>query len=182
MKDLQYAIPKYIDSEELRNTREKLGLSQRQFANLIGCSKPTIERWESGQGKITGPVVLLLQLMNRIPDFKEEFVIPEKTCPVRIWYMYKQTLCTLIDVDDSLRQVSVRNYTNRVLFRAFGNNETPSYEEYLDFLESRCFPRTLDKMKVVLKELNLPFYDPFMIVEKTEGRMAEDDFWLRIER
>ena len=29
---------------------------------------------------------------------------------------------------------------------------------------------------------DVPFYDPFMIIEKTEGRMAEDDFWIRIER
>ena len=30
--------------------------------------------------------------------------------------------------------------------------------------------------------LDLPFYDPLMIVEKTNGRMAEDQFWLKIER
>ena len=34
----------------------------------------------------------------------------------------------------------------------------------------------------ILKDLGLPFYDPIMIIEKTEGRMAEDDFWIRIER
>ena len=28
----------------------------------------------------------------------------------------------------------------------------------------------------------VPFYDPIMIIEKTEGRMAEDNFWIRIER
>ncbi len=33
-----------------------------------------------------------------------------------------------------------------------------------------------------LRELDLPFYDPMMIIEKAEGRMAEDDFWIRIER
>ena len=37
-------------------------------------------------------------------------------------------------------------------------------------------------MKLILKDLDLPFYDPMMIIEKTEGRMAEDDFWIRIER
>ena len=41
---------------------------------------------------------------------------------------------------------------------------------------------TRDKMKLVLKELDLPFYDPFLIIEKTQGRMAEDDFWIKIER
>jgi putative transcriptional regulator len=33
-----------------------------------------------------------------------------------------------------------------------------------------------------LKRLGLPFYDPLMIIEKTEGRMADDNFWIRIER
>lgn len=37
-------------------------------------------------------------------------------------------------------------------------------------------------MKLILKDLGLPFYDPIMIIEKTEGRMAEDDFWICIER
>lgn len=68
------------------------------------------------------------------------------------------------------------------MFRAFGIVENPKYEEYLEFLESRCFPRTRDKMKLVLEDLDLPFYEPFMIIEKTEGRMAEDDFWIKIER
>ena len=52
---------------------------------------------------------------------------------------------------------------------------------YEDFLKSRCFPETRDKLKLVLDDLNLPFYDPFMIIQKTEGKMAEDDFWIKIE-
>ena len=43
-------------------------------------------------------------------------------------------------------------------------------------------PESRDKMKLILKDLGLPFYDPIMIIEKTEGRMEEDDFWIRIER
>lgn len=30
--------------------------------------------------------------------------------------------------------------------------------------------------------INLPFCDPFLIIEKTEGRMSGDDFWIQIER
>jgi putative transcriptional regulator len=37
-------------------------------------------------------------------------------------------------------------------------------------------------MKLQLKEMGIPFYDPEMIIGKTEGRMAGDDFWVRIER
>ncbi len=80
------------------------------------------------------------------------------------------------------RKVKVKNYTDKIMFRAFDVVETPDYDQYLEFLESRCFPSSRDKMKLILKDLDLPFYDPMMIIEKTEGRMAEDDFWIRIER
>lgn len=96
--------------------------------------------------------------------------------------MHGQSVCTVIDVNEMKRLVKIRNYTDNVMFRAFGTTEEPGYQDYLNFLESRCFPESRDKMKLILKDLKLPFYDPFMIIEKTEGRMAEDDFWIRIER
>ncbi len=69
-----------------------------------------------------------------------------------------------------------------VMRRAFDKIESPTYEQYEAFLESRCFPRSRDKMKIMLEELDLPFYDPLMIIEKTQGRMADDDFRLKAER
>ena len=107
---------------------------------------------------------------------------PKKPFPLRLWYMYKDEVCTIIDVDDKKRKVNIHNYTDLLQYRAFGVVETPTYEDYEEFLESRCFPRTRDKMKLILKDLDIPFYDPMLIIEKTEGRMAEDDFWIRIER
>ena len=80
------------------------------------------------------------------------------------------------------KKVSIKDYTKNPFFCAFGNEKTPDYDAYLEFLKSRCFPESRDKMKVILKDLGLPFYDPFMIIEKTEGRMAEDKFWIKIER
>ena len=91
-------------------------------------------------------------------------------------------VCTLIDVDDSKQKIFVKNYVDDLMYRAFGINDEPTYLDYLEFLESRCFPRTRDKIKLILDELDIPFYDPFMIVQKTQGRMAEDDFWLKIEK
>lgn len=58
----------------------------------------------------------------------------------------------------------------------------PGFEDYEEFLKTRCFPETRDKIKLELKRLGIPFYDPILIIEKTEGRMAEDKFWIRIER
>ncbi len=91
-------------------------------------------------------------------------------------------LCTLIDVDEIKQRVLIKNYTDNLLFRAFGKNETPSFADYEEFLESRCFPKSRDKMKLMLKEYDIPFYDPLLIIERTGGRMEDDDFRIVVER
>ena len=95
-------------------------------------------------------------------------------------YYKGETLCSVITVNEETNEVSVVNHVESFLDKAFGVNETPTYEDYEEFLESRCFPRTRDKMKLVLKDLGLDYYDPYDIVKKTKGRMAEDNFWLEI--
>ncbi|CBK73893.1 Predicted transcriptional regulator [Butyrivibrio fibrisolvens 16/4] len=173
----------YITSEELKRLRAKLGVTQVEFAELINSSKSTVERWERDkEGRITGTIVPLVRILENRPFLADIYLrVPPKEMPVRIWYMYKNKKCSLIDVDDAKQIVKVKNYTDDIMFRAFGINEQPTYLEYLEFLESRCFPKTRDKIKIILDELELPFYDPFMIIKKTEGRMAEDDFWMIIE-
>ena len=176
----QFAIRNEISSQQLKTKRKELNLTQKEFAELIGVSKPTIERWETSDKSITGPIVLLIHLLT--PDYVKGLRIPEKELPLRLWYMYKDEVCTLIDVDEAKRLVRIRNYTENRQFRAFGANENPDFSDYEDFLKSRCFAESRDKMKLILRDLNLPFYDPFMIIEKTQGRMAEDDFWIKVER
>ncbi len=176
----KYITTASITSDKLRSVRKNLGVTQKEFAELVGVSKPTIERWETSDNEITGPIVLLSRLLDK--SVLEDLVIPERDLPLRLWYMYKDDVCTLIDVDETERIVKIKNYTNKTQFRAFGINTNPNFEEYEEFIKSRCFPESRDKIKLILKDLNLPFYDPFLIVERTEGRMAEDDFWIRIER
>ena len=96
--------------------------------------------------------------------------------------MYEDIICTVIDVDETIRKVKIINYTDNLMLRAFGKNTEPTFDEYEEFLESRCFPRGRDKIKLELERLNIPFYDPMLIISKTEGRMAEDRFWLKVER
>ena len=182
MKEKLFVTPEYTTAQEIKRVRTLLGLTQKEFARLTNCSKATIERWETTDGPIGGNIVLLLALLEKNPDYVEEIKVPEKVYPLRLWYMHNQTACTMIEVDEITKRVKIKNYTDNPFFRAFGNEEEPDYEEYLDFLKSRCFPESRDKMKLVLQDLGLPFYDPFMIIEKTEGRMAEDKFWIRIER
>lgn len=180
MKD--YNVLEYITPDELKKFRKKFHMTQNEFAKIIGVSKPTIERWETGDKKITGPVVLLIDLLSENDDLLKAREIPEPQGTLRLWYMYKNKKCTLIDVDDINQKIWIKNYVNNIMFRAFGANNMPTYQDYEDFLKSRCFPETRDKIKIQLDALGIPFYDPMLIISKTQGRMAEDDFWIMIKR
>lgn len=37
-----------LTPEEIRHGREQLGLTQKQFANLLGVGEATVSRWETG--------------------------------------------------------------------------------------------------------------------------------------
>ncbi len=182
MKEKLFVTPEYTTAQEIKRVRSQLALTQKEFAQLISCSKATVERWETSKENITGPVSLLVKMLEKYPEYVEKIKVPEKTKKLRLWYMHNENVCTIIDVDEMKREVDIQNYTDHIMFRAFGVETHPDYDMYMEFLESRCFPKSRDKLKLVLRDLDLPFYDPFMIIEKTEGRMAEDDFWIRIER
>ena len=176
-----YAIPEYALANDVKRVRKKLNMTQKEFAGLVCSSVPTIQRMESGKEKIKGPFVLLLKMIDDNVEYIEGLKIPKKDYPLRLYYMHNQKICTIIDVDEVNQKVKIKNYTNNIMFRAFGINTKPTIEDYNEFLKSRCFPETRDKLKLILKDMNLPFYDPFLIIKKTEGRMAEDNFWIRIE-
>ena len=178
----RFTAPRKLSGATIRRARKVLGYTQKEFAALINVSQPTIERWEAGDAPVSGPVTALVTLLLADRNAADLLVLPERQTPLRLYYMFQEQLCTVIDVDELRKKISIRNYTDDEQMRAFGNTEMPTFAQYEEFLASRCFPAERDKMKLVLKDLGLPFYDPFLIIEKTEGRMAEDDFWIRIER
>ena len=98
---------------------------------------------------------------------------------LRITYMYHQHPCTVIDVDFLNQRVIVQNKTKDILHRAFGVVEHPTWDDFELFLKDRCFPATRGDAKAILKDLQLTSYDPLQIVEKTKGRTAEDDMWMK---
>ena len=181
MKKSGYAIPAEVRPDEIRYLRERFRMTQRQLSALLGCSVPTVQRWEESSENIVGPAAMLLHLLSINPELLENYSIPERTTPLRMWYMHMQQPCTVIDVDMTRQRVKIKNYTDNVQFRAFGRIEKPTYAEFESFLKSRCFPETRDKMKLMLREIGVPFYDPMLIISKTQGRMAEDDFWIKME-
>ena len=104
---------------------------------------------------------------------------PGKDYTLRMTYMYKQFPCTLIDVNFLDRDIRILNKTNDMLRRAFGTIENPGWADFEAFLQERCFPATRGNAKELLKQLGVTDYDPIQIVEKTRGRTAEDDMWLK---
>lgn len=47
--------------------REQTGLSQKDFARLMGVSKRTLENWEQGRRRPTGPARALLKIVETDP-------------------------------------------------------------------------------------------------------------------
>ena len=75
----------------------------------------------------------------------------------------------------------VENQAVPTIKTAFGNNLLPNWEDFQRFLEDRCIPRQRAGLREYLETLGLDEYDPLAIIEKTGGRMAEDQQWLTIE-
>lgn len=116
----KYAIEEKIQGFEVRGVRKQLKLTQAEFARLANVSVKTVERWESSDNFITGPVVTLVKILKMNPSMEEKLEIPEKQYPLRLFYMHYQEVCTVIDVNERKRAVKIYNYTNDYLMSAFG--------------------------------------------------------------
>ena len=93
----------------------------------------------------------------------------------------RDLLCTTILADTVAQTIHVKNYTDHIIKTAFGNNHSPTWEDFMLFLEERCIPRTRAGLREYLEAIGVDEYDPFEIIKKTEGRMAEDGQWIKIE-
>jgi putative transcriptional regulator len=52
----------------VKQVREKTGLTQNQFAATFGISLGTLRHWERGDRKPHGPALVLLNAANNAPD------------------------------------------------------------------------------------------------------------------
>ncbi|MGX8851458.1 helix-turn-helix domain-containing protein [Amedibacillus sp. YH-ame10] len=182
MKKKNYIFPEHLKGTEIKRIRMQLHMTQKEFASLLNVDVRTVEKWETKKEPIKGVIVVMIKTLQLYPQIIEKVRIPDMEYPLRLFFMHHEDICTIIDIDEQNHKVKVVNYNPSFIYSAFGNNHNPNYEDYLEFLKSRCFPSERNHMKAILKDLDLPFYDPYLIIEKTEGRMAEDDFWIKIER
>ena len=54
-------------ANDVVRVRGKLGLSQTKFAALLGISENTLQNWEQGRRRPTGPAKVLLKIAARHP-------------------------------------------------------------------------------------------------------------------
>jgi len=57
-----------IKPPDIKNIREKLNVSQNEFAIMIGVSVRTLQNWEQGRRKPEGPANALLRIASRNPQ------------------------------------------------------------------------------------------------------------------
>ena len=73
IKKGQYGRKFTFEMSPIVETRNKIGFSQSDFAKLLGVSKRTLQDWEQGRRKPSGPARSLLILAEKRPEVLQEF-------------------------------------------------------------------------------------------------------------
>lgn len=167
-EQLKEARMRFLKGERVKDLAVEYGVSRQTMSGYLHT--PKNEKLQ----KIYTAYSSWVQL-NR--EFRENNL---KDYTMRMEYMNKERVCTVILVDFFHEKILIHNESDFLLERAFGMNNKPDWKEFCEFLEERCVPRNRFGIKMILEEYGLDHYDPLAIIEKTGGRMAEDNQWIRI--
>lgn len=158
--------------ETLTALAEEYGVSRQTLSGYLNRREKTKQEEEMAQVYTT---------LRKWAELNHRFRgVDVMDYTMRMDFMCEDECCTVILVDFKNQKIAVENETEDVIHRAFGIKAKPTWEDFMEFLESRCFPRTRDHLRLVLKDVGVDSYDPLAIVEKTKGRMAEDLQWIKI--
>jgi DNA-binding transcriptional regulator YiaG len=67
-----YLEPKGLTASDIRDLRNRLGVSQERFARALNVSVSSVRAWEQGLRQPDGPTVRLLELADRHPEILME--------------------------------------------------------------------------------------------------------------
>lgn len=144
----------FTDSDLVQmNKLLEQGASMQQIAKQYGTTRQTVDRYLSRA--------------------------PQEGYTMRIDYMHRRRICSIIDVDFLERRIKVQNRVADPLRRAFGTKETPDWPDFEYLLQDRCVPASRGHIKELLAGLGVTGYDPLQILEKTQGRTADDEMWMK---
>ena len=99
---------------------------------------------------------------------------------LQLQFFHGDSLCTTILADETAEKVLIENHTSDPLYTAFGVNNNPDWQDYQNFLEERCIPKSRAGLKEYLNAIGVDEYNPVEIIRKTKGKMAEDQSWLEV--
>jgi putative transcriptional regulator len=72
MKSGQAARVTQVEPTEVAQARQESGLSQTQFAEVLGISKRTLQEWEQGRRAPSGAARTLIRIAKRHPEVVRE--------------------------------------------------------------------------------------------------------------
>ena len=72
IKQGEYGRKFTVEISSIVETRRKVGLSQNDFAKLLGVSKRTLQDWEQGRRHPSGAAKSLLLIAEQRPDVLRE--------------------------------------------------------------------------------------------------------------
>lgn len=173
------ALVNKISPETFRYIRKALELTQKEMASFLNISLASVKRFETGKKDVSGSVSYLMQTYFLNRNAIKANVARGSNFNVRFLYKNHNIVTAIIDVDSLNKIVKVENFASDSYLLPFGNH-IPTYKDYLDLLRDRCFPEEGQNAPFELKKLGLPFYDPFLIVCKTQGRVYGDGFSMEL--
>ena len=74
--------------------------------------------------------------------------------------------------------VTFENFTDKVIMLPFGVRTSVTYQDLLNFYESRCFPKERENCKEILNLMGLDYYDEEAICRITHGTQFDDFMWM----
>ena len=76
MAKMHYAFASEMTADEIKAVRKMLRMTQQDFSEFCNVSGKTVEHWESGKVKVTGPVVVLLRLLKEDEKIPARYYVP----------------------------------------------------------------------------------------------------------
>ena len=157
-----------INMRNKRNAGRKKEFSSSQVEEMLKLQAQNVPQQKIAEYFKTSRQTIARYLNSETFDYS-----------MKIDYMFKTSVCTTIYVDFKNEKVKIVNKTDDILHRAFGKNENPTWQDFLDFVSDRCFSESRGDRKAVLKALGIESYDPIQIIEKTRGKIYEDRQWMK---
>lgn len=163
--------------EEIHRQLEQ-GKSITQLAQEYHVSRQTLSKYLNPKKQQTEEIYRTYSKWQQLNSCFGEKNVTDYT--IRMDFMNDDECCTCLLIDCKRQRILIKNTTDILLHRAFGIKQKPNWQDFEEFLEERCFPKTRAHLRLVLEDIGVDSYDPLTIVEKTGGRMAEDNQWLKI--